>query len=348
MIDCRPTVLLTGASGVLGRALIEHLSDDFTLLGLQHRTPIGDSRVREIAGADVLRGDLGLDRGVRRALRREVDVVLHCAAETNWNLPPADIFRRNVGGTTHLQAFAASADATFYHVSTAFVARPPWQQSVKAGDGVTAYIESKIECEELVRRRPEASVIVRPSVITGDSQSGQIARHQGLHKVMAALMSGTVPLIPADPTALVDCLPQDLVARAIGTLLRRRIESGEFWLTAGEQALRVSEAVGLSLEAAARAGLPVSAPRHMPVEAVDRLLIPLLDGLLDRRLRRSIASFVELLVVFQSQAALPSSMAELGLAAECERERLLASLRRAADACAAGQVRANTARRAAA
>lgn len=35
----RPTLLLTGAAGVLGQALIDELCDDYDLICLRHRAP---------------------------------------------------------------------------------------------------------------------------------------------------------------------------------------------------------------------------------------------------------------------------------------------------------------------
>jgi nucleoside-diphosphate-sugar epimerase len=337
LLKDRPVILLTGASGVLGRALVDELSDDFHLVCPRHRTPLADPRVEEIPGADLLREDLGLAPARRRSLRKQVDLVLHCAAQTNWSLPRERIREANVDGTEHLLDFAASADAAFHHVSTAFVARHPGSTAA-AGSGVAAYIESKVASEELVRGSGLPGTIVRPSVIIGDSRTGRIARYQGLHKVIGAIMQGTVPLIPAGPGSLVDCVPQDIVARAVGVVMRRGARSGEFWLTAGAQAPQVVEAVDASLEAAARAGLRPVAPRQLPIEAVNRLLIPMLDGLMDESLRRSLEVFLELLMVFQSDSPLPSSMAELGLAAECGRPLLVQALRRSAQAWTADQL----------
>ncbi len=38
----RPTLLLTGAAGVLGQALIDELCDDYDLICLRHRVPLDD------------------------------------------------------------------------------------------------------------------------------------------------------------------------------------------------------------------------------------------------------------------------------------------------------------------
>lgn len=331
----KPVVLVTGGTGVLGRALIDELSADFSLVCLRHHSPVDDSRVRDLSGSDMLRPDLGLDRATGRELRREVDLVLHSAAMTNWSKPGPEIRAVNLVGTTNLLAFAAAAGATFYHVSTAFVARPPDVDPEHRAEGAAAYIESKIESEELVRGSGLDTVILRPSVLSGHSRTGHIPNYQGLHTMMGGIMRGTVPIIPADPSALIDCLPQDVAARAIGLLLRQGVRAGEYWLTAGEQAMRLQAAVDICSEVARAAGLSPAPPRLMSAEAVSRLLIPLMEGFIDPRLRRKFTSFIELMLVFQATVALPTSLPELGLSGECRREALTAAFGRSAQSWAA-------------
>ncbi|MYS56661.1 NAD-dependent epimerase/dehydratase family protein, partial [Streptomyces sp. SID6013] len=117
----RPTLLLTGGSGVLGRALIDELAPDYDLLCLRRSRPLHDPRVRELEG-DLLAPRLGLSPGAWYELALRVDVVLHSAAQTNWRTPPEEIMRTNTLGAETLIDLAARADAPFYLVSTAFVA----------------------------------------------------------------------------------------------------------------------------------------------------------------------------------------------------------------------------------
>ena len=70
----KPTLLLTGAAGVLGRALIDELSPDFTIVALRHRTRLADPRVREFAGS-LNDPTLGLSERDYAHLADSVDVV---------------------------------------------------------------------------------------------------------------------------------------------------------------------------------------------------------------------------------------------------------------------------------
>jgi thioester reductase-like protein len=62
----RRTVLLTGASGVVGRALLDRLTG-MDVICLVHRRPVTGPSVRSVAG-DVSQHLLGLDEGTYRRL----------------------------------------------------------------------------------------------------------------------------------------------------------------------------------------------------------------------------------------------------------------------------------------
>jgi nucleoside-diphosphate-sugar epimerase len=330
-ITRRPTVLLTGGSGVLGRALIDELADDHDLVCLRYRTPLGDKRVREVAG-DLARPDLGMGAAERRSVG-PLDAVLHCGASTNWRARPERIRATNLAGTGHVLDFARAAGVPVYHVSTAFVARPP--ATDRPLTGPMAYVQSKIEAEEQVLASDHPAVILRPSVIIGDTADGRVSAFQGIHKVILATFRNELPVLPANDGSLIDCVPQDVVARAIGQLLRTGVVTGAYWLTAGDDANTLDEMVnGTIMAVAEQLGLPVHPPRMIPIEAIDRLLLPLLDDVLPPLVRRQFAAFSELMVMFQNSCALPTSLPEIGADLALSREGLLATFRRTVEYCA--------------
>jgi nucleoside-diphosphate-sugar epimerase len=317
----KPTLLLTGASGVLGRAVIDELSPDFTIVALRHRTRLTDPRVREFAGS-LNDPTLGLSQRDYAHLADSVDVVLHAAAATSWKATPESIRATNIDGTRTMLAFAERAGAPMYYVSTAFVANPPSAEGGRFA-GARAYIASKVEAEQLTRDSDVATVILRPSVVIGDSRDGRMAAFQGLHRVAGLIAKGMVPLIACDENALTDVIPQDVVAAATGQLIRAGVTAGEFWLTAGETAPTAGELVTGALRLGRLAGLDPTAPRFIAAEAVDRLVLPLLADAISPELRRMFAELLEMTWLFQLPAALPTSMDQLGLAAEMTRPRLL-------------------------
>ena len=311
MTSRKPTLLLTGGSGVVGRALIDELSADFDIVCLRGTRRINDARVSEFAG-DLTRPALALRPSDYTRLVRRVDVVLHAAAITKWSVDPAEIRDINVLGTAAMLRVASDAGAPLYYVSTAFVVGDVPTDERFAG--LAAYMESKMRAEDLLRASDVRTVIVRPSVVTGDSRDGRMASFQGLHRMLGSLVRGALPVLPADLDALVDSVPQDLVVEAIGTLIRQGIVEGEFWLTAGDQALSFSDYVDIGEDVSRLAGISAERPRFMPFESVDRLLLPLLDDFLTPAQRQMFVDFLECVWVFQSEDTLPSDLARLGFA----------------------------------
>ncbi|MEV6974088.1 SDR family oxidoreductase [Kitasatospora sp. NPDC093806] len=325
----KPTMLLTGATGVLGRAFIEELAADHHLIALRHRTAVDDPRVEELAGS-LTDEHLGLGAQGFRDLARRTDVVLHSAARTGWASTREQLFAANVTGTEHMLALARQADVPFHFVSTAFVARP--QSEEKREIGPAAYVDSKVAAEQVVRDSGQPVVIVRPSVVSGHSKTGEISSFQGLHKVISSVILGTVPVLPAGPESPIDTVPQDVVAEAVGRLVRRGTTSGEFWLTAGRQSLTLGECVEQALLAAERYGMPPEhPPRLMPTEALDRLILPLMEDSMPRVLRQQFRGFVELMMLFQVASTMESSFAELGMADAVSHDRLVEAFARASD-----------------
>jgi len=103
----RRAVLLTGASGVVGRALLQRLRD-LDVVCLVHRSPVSEPGVTTVQG-DIREPMLGLARQAYAALAAEVDVVIHCAAVTEFYRTNASLEATNIAGTGHVAAFAAAA-----------------------------------------------------------------------------------------------------------------------------------------------------------------------------------------------------------------------------------------------
>jgi hypothetical protein len=60
------------------------------------------------------------------------------------------------------------------------------------------------------------------------------------HQVVAGLFAGIVPMIPFEPGWPIDFVPVDVVADAIACVVENRVSEGEFWISAGEAALRLT------------------------------------------------------------------------------------------------------------
>ena len=303
----RRTVLVTGASGVVGRALLRRLRG-LDVVCLVHRSPVFGPYVTTVPG-NVAEPGLGLAEDTYAELAARVDAVIHCAAVTDFNRTDGSREATNVAGTEHGAAFAAAANAVLYHVSTAFV-----HTTVDGDRGRTAigYASSKLAGENVVRSSGAAHVIFRPSVVIGDSVTGEIAAFQGLYQVAAGMFAGTVPMIPFDPSWPIDFVPADVVADAIACAVENRVSEGEFWVSAGEAALRLEEGVAVAVGLARDLGVAIDAPRFVPPDMFDRLIGPVFLDALPDRVRRNILRMLEFFTTYlQSGQTKPSSLDQL-------------------------------------
>jgi len=303
----RRTVLLTGASGVVGGAVLRRLRN-VDVVCLVHRSPVCGPNVT-VAQGDVAEPGLGLGEHAYAELAARVDAVIHCAAVTDFNRTDGSLQATNIAGTEHVAAFAAAAHAVLYHVSTAFV-----HTTVDGDRGRNAigYAASKLAAEQAVRSSGVPHVILRPSVVIGDSVTGEIAAFQGLHQVVAGMFAGMVPMIPFDSSWPIDFVPADVVADAIGCVVQNRVSEGEFWITAGERALRLDEGVAVVVEFARTLGVTIDMPRFVPPDMFDRLIGPVFLDALPGRIRRNVLRMLEFFTTYlQSGQTKPSSLDQL-------------------------------------
>jgi nucleoside-diphosphate-sugar epimerase len=303
----RRTVLLTGASGVVGHAVLRRLRD-FDVVCLVHRSPVCGPNVTTVSG-DIAQPMFGLAERAYADLAARVDAVIHCAAVTDFNRTDGSLEATNIAGTEHVAAFAAAAKAVLYHVSTAFV-----HTTVDGDRGRTAigYASSKAAAEKVVRSSGVPHVIFRPSVVIGDSDTGEIAAFQGLHQVVAGLFAGIVPMIPFEPRWPIDFVPVDVVADAIACVVENRVSEGEFWLSAGEAALSLDEGFAIAVEFARSLGVSVDMPRFVPPEMFDRLIGPVFIDALPDKIRRNVLRMLEFFTTYlESGQTKPSSLDQL-------------------------------------
>ncbi len=278
-------VLVTGASGVVGTALLRELAGYDVISAVYRRLPAGSGRVIRL---DLSAPLLGLEPPDYQRLCAEVDVVVHSAAIVNFSADQAEVDRVNVEGLGRIIEFAADADALLAHVSTAYVSRHG-----KAGGGgrlgtaktsarTDEYVASKYLGEQMVRDSGIDAVIVRPSVVIGDSQTGEIRQAQGVHTLAEYLLTGQLPFIPAYAGSFLDVIPQDLVAKGIRAVLDADLRQGEFWLTAGDAAIPVERFLELIVQEGTAAGLTVPPGRIADPSIVERLVRPAFEDVLSK------------------------------------------------------------------
>jgi len=160
------TILLTGATGLVGSRLLPRLVDaGFSVRALVRRD------VDLPAGATAVRGDLDDAASLREAVEG-VDAVVHLAALFRTGDEDA-IWRANHDGTRHLlEAVSSHAPtARFVMASTGQVYDATADHPAHEDDGTSpsqAYPASKIAAENLVRESGLTWAILRLPFVYGD------------------------------------------------------------------------------------------------------------------------------------------------------------------------------------
>jgi nucleoside-diphosphate-sugar epimerase len=270
------TVLVTGASGLLGgavaRALVERGEDVRTL----QRRPSGVAGARDVAGSVT-------DPDAVAAAVAGVDAVVHLAARVSLAGPRTEFDAVNIGGTTTLLDAAERAGVTrFVQVSSPSVAHggsslvgvtaQPADPARARGD----YARTKAAAELLALDRDRgdgglAVVAVRPHLVWGPGDT------QLVERVLDRARRGRLPLLDQG-AALIDTLYVDNAADGIVAALDRApaVHGRVYVLTNGEPRTVADLMTGICLAGGVRPPawrVPAGAARAAGalVEAVWRL-----------------------------------------------------------------------------
>ena len=150
----------------------EYLIDEFAWADV--------TRVKIIRG-DITLPNLGQTSVSRRHLATHIDEVWHTAAATQFNNKYRKVIRAtNVIGTEHVLRFSSSFKrlTNLYYISTAYACglgrgKVPEGPLPKNTQFNNVYEKSKYDAECLVRNSGLPFTIIRPSILTGDSRTGE-------------------------------------------------------------------------------------------------------------------------------------------------------------------------------
>jgi len=263
MSDVSPSgVFLTGITGALGSWLAckaVRAGWDVTALARGDDDGAARERVRaalDVAGAAelasqvrVVRGDLceaDIAERLARQMPARIDRVVHCAAGTKFDGPGAEGNHEvNVEGTRRVLDLARRCGLAMVYVSTAYVAGR--RQGVVTEGEVDVgqefnniYEQTKLTAELDVRhwshRCSLPAVILRPSIVMGESQTGITARFNPIYDFLR-IVDMVVPHLESQvvraairPGVTKNMIPMDYFADAAWQIIANET-SGCYHLT---------------------------------------------------------------------------------------------------------------------
>jgi NAD(P)-dependent dehydrogenase (short-subunit alcohol dehydrogenase family) len=231
------TYLVTGATGFIGRHLVERLLDrdgDIYVLVREGSTDKLErllegwgrpERVKPVFG-DLSQPQLGLDDAAREQLQG-VDHFFHLAAVYDITADETTNALLNVGGTQNAIDLANAIGAKrFHHMSSIAVAgsHDGWFTEDDFDEGQefpSPYHRTKFESEKLVRERVQVPWrVYRPSLVVGNSKTGEMDKIDGPYYFFKAIqklrhaLPEWFPLISLE-FGRTNIVPVDYVAAAV-------------------------------------------------------------------------------------------------------------------------------------
>ncbi|OBH02580.1 MULTISPECIES: SDR family oxidoreductase [unclassified Mycobacterium] len=284
------TVLMTGFPGFLGSALLPGILkrvDSSAICLVQPKfAALADRRVAELGAAHpFLEGRIQVAEGdiTQPGLGLAADTLVgvteawHLAAAYDLAVARDVAMRVNVDGTRNvLDALERCPLLTRLHYfSTCYVSgRYPGsftEDDLEVGAPFNNYYEeTKNQAEAEVRRHMSAGMpatIYRPSIVVGDSRTGETQKFDGPYFVMQWLMRQprrAILPVAGDPTATrVNVVPRDFVVDAVGYLSGLPASEGRTYQVADPHPLTVDEMAVTLAEATGRELIKVPLPRGL-------------------------------------------------------------------------------------
>ncbi|MEZ5427812.1 MAG: SDR family oxidoreductase [Pyrinomonadaceae bacterium] len=207
------TIFLTGFPGFIAGRLVERLAGpktqffllvqknfiekalkDAAVIAEKTGTPLDNFALIE---GDITRQNLGLSEADLEAVRAETTDVFHLAAIYDLAVEKEIAYRVNVEGTKNVNELVRSMPnlRRYNYISTCYVAGERkgtiFENELEHDAGFRNFYEetkylAEVEVERLKEELPVT--IFRPSVVCGDSRTGETAKYDGIYYVIKFLL----------------------------------------------------------------------------------------------------------------------------------------------------------------
>lgn len=279
-------LFLTGATGFLGSNLLKKIYKSKSIeqivvliravsrteaqsklgkvLGNYERQSFGDcfsSRLQVVLG-DVSLPYFGMSRNKFQEIAHQITHIIHTAADVRFQATLREARAVNLNGALNILTLAKLAKISNFqqllHISTAFVCGMRqgiiYENELDNSHGfANSYEQSKYEAEKLFEQyKAELPIIIlRPSIIVGDSEAGFTTSYNTLYYPLSMIFKGKLSYLAGYPNTLLDIVPVNFVVNAISYILlfQNNLPSGTFHLCAGpENNITAGEVITLALQ----------------------------------------------------------------------------------------------------
>ena len=242
----RETIFLTGFPGFIASRLVERLAKSDTqffllvqpqLVGraMEEIEDIAEATVTPLENFVIVEGDISLpDLGISpedlETIRAETTDVFHLAAIYDLSIDKEPALKVNLEGTKYVNALVRSIKQLrrYNYVSTCYVAgkregRILETELEHAAGFRNNYEETKYHAElEVERMKAEVPLtIFRPSVVVGDSETGETAKYDGIYYLIHYLRKAPTLLRVmnvGNNEVKLNLVPVDFVVESIAAL----------------------------------------------------------------------------------------------------------------------------------
>jgi len=263
------SIFLTGFPGFIAGRLVEKLARadvQFYLLVQKQFVEKAMHDVRQIADrtgtpvenfalieGDITREDLGMEADDLETLRKEITDIYHLAAVYDLAVEKDLAYRVNLEGTRNVNSFARTVENLYRYnyISTCYVAGKRTGEilegELKHDAGFRNFYEetkylAEVEVEDLKEVLPVT--IFRPSVVVGDSRTGETVKYDGIYYLIHYLRKapGLLRFINVgNKNVRLNLVPIDFVVDGIAALARDEKATGRTIALADPNPLTTAE-----------------------------------------------------------------------------------------------------------
>ena len=237
---------------------------------------------------DITKEDLGL--GDRYPyLTHKVTDILHMAAIYSFTVPYDLCHEINVLGTEHILMFAKRCCQSIhlYYFSTCYVSGCRtgriMESDLDGGQGFKNYYEAtKFEAEIHVQNAMKVipTTIFRPSIVVGDSTTGETDKYDGPYYFIRFLLKHALPMIKIGKSvAKVNIIPVDYLVNTVGELMLQKKTLGHVFQIADPSPLTSQEIVAEICQQLGRPFIPIRVPRRLAEAALKFQMVESFTGI---------------------------------------------------------------------